>query len=103
MTDTIRYAMVILGAVLIVAAAYWPRVSRPNAPSDVALARGPMAVTPTITWASESEIQAMAGVYLRDGQPRYMLRGVDVSADEFRRARPDDWEQVQRWIRAQPR
>ncbi len=100
MTDTLRYALVILGAVLI--AAFWPRW-RVYPPDEVALSReAANKLEPSYRWATDSEMAEMAGVYLRDGQPRYTLRGVDVTAEEFRRARsPEEWDQAQAWIREQ--
>ena len=97
MTNTIRLLVLLLGMGMCIVV-LWP-----HGPMDVVLSRGAATeALPVYQWAEGVDITPLASVYMRDGQPRYMLRHVEVTAEEFRRARsPEEWEQVQAWIREQ--
>lgn len=100
MSIEVRLVLIAVAALLLAVAAFWP-----SARDEVALSRGAankLEPEPSYSFVPYSTVHAAAGVYLRDGQPRYSLMGKDVTADEFRRAMtPQGWEQAQAWIREQ--
>ena len=98
MTEAIRLLVLLVGMGLCIIA-LWPHRAL-----DVTLSRGAanrLEPEPSYRFAPCTEQREVAGVYMRDGRPRYMLMGKDATADEFKRAMtPQGWEQAQAWIAA---
>lgn len=80
---------------LTIAAIIWPAHRQPLAD----ITGDGSATAPSVTWSDTSILAPRAGVYLVNGRPRFVVRGVVVAETEFRTAVTDEeWNKVQEWI-----